>query len=178
MSVERENACINNQIFLRTNFKYSQTGDLFNPSAISKVEILDSDGESVLETFTGASIVQDSTGKYHVLATAITSAKTIYDKWYFTPAAGAGEITKTNACIVWATAGEAGTTAVDTTPAGMLAAINALIGARLVGGAVHSYSIGGRNLQKASLQELYEIRDRLRAEVADLSGSARNYAGF
>ncbi|MBI5050531.1 MAG: hypothetical protein HZC11_06630 [Nitrospirae bacterium] len=94
MSVERENAVINNQIILRNNFRFSQTSDLFDPYAVSKVEILDSDGSGVLQTFTGIEIIKDSTGKYHVVAAAITIAKTIYDKWYFTPAPGAVEITK------------------------------------------------------------------------------------
>jgi uncharacterized phiE125 gp8 family phage protein len=108
MSVERESAVINNQIILRNNFRFAQTGDYFDPYAISKVEVLDSDGATVIETITGASIINDSTGKYHIVASAITSAKTIYDKWYFTPSAGATEITKTNTCIVWETAAGAG----------------------------------------------------------------------
>jgi len=108
MSVERESAVINNQIILRNNFRFAQTGDYFDPYAISKVEVLDSDGATVIETITGASIINDSTGKYHIVATAVTSAKTIYDKWYFTPSAGATEITKTNTCVVWETAAGAG----------------------------------------------------------------------
>lgn len=109
MSVERENAVINNTIILRTNFRYSQTGDFFNPSAISKVEILDSNGVTVLQTITGVGIIHDATGKYHVVASAVSSAKTIYDKWYFTPSTGADEITDTSTCQVWATsAGSSG----------------------------------------------------------------------
>jgi len=111
MSVERSSATVNDTITLRTNFKYSSTGDYFNPSAISKVEILDSDGTTVLETLTGASIVNDATGQYHIIASAISSAKTIYDKWYFTPASGSTEVTKTNTCVVWAVATETTTTA-------------------------------------------------------------------
>lgn len=108
MSVERENAVINNQIILRNNFRFASTGDFFDPSAISKVEILDSDGVTVIETVTGAGIIKDATGKYHVVAAAITSAKTIYDKWYFTPASGAAEITKTNSCVIWESVAGAG----------------------------------------------------------------------
>jgi hypothetical protein len=108
MSVERESAVINNQIILRNNFRFAQTGDYFDPYAISKVEVLDSDGATVIETITGTSIINDSTGKYHIVATAVTSAKTIYDKWYFTPSAGATEITKTNTCVVWETAAGVG----------------------------------------------------------------------
>ena len=104
MSVERENAVIDNEITLKCNFKFNQTGDLFNPASISKVEILDSDGTTVIETITGVDIVNDSTGKYHVVATAIATAKTIYDKWTFVPVTGATAITQTNTCIVWSTA--------------------------------------------------------------------------
>lgn len=103
MSVEREAAVVNNQIILRNSFRYSQTSDLFDPSEVRQVVILDSDQTTVIETIASGSITQDSTGKYHVTAAAISSAKTIYDKWYFTPASGAAEITKTNTCIVWAT---------------------------------------------------------------------------
>jgi len=108
MGVERESAVINNQITLRNNFRYSQTNELFDPYAISKVEILDTDGSTVIQTITGASIVKDSTGKYHVVASAITTAKTIYDKWYFTPVSGAVEITRTNTCVVWTISGVSG----------------------------------------------------------------------
>lgn len=108
MAVERESAAINNQIILRNNFRYGQTNELFDPYAISKVEILDSDGVTVIETITGASIVKDSTGKYHVIAAAIEAAKTIYDKWTFTPVSGAAAITKTNTCVVWTVSGVSG----------------------------------------------------------------------
>lgn len=102
MSRERENAIVDDTIILRIKFQYSQTGDYFDPYDISQVVILDSDGTTVLETITGASIIHDSLGNYHVLAAAVADPKTIYDKWYFTPAEGNDEITKTNPCIVWA----------------------------------------------------------------------------
>lgn len=59
----------------------------------------------------------------------------------------------------------------------LLDAVETAISARLSGGAVQSYSIGGRNLQYVSLKELYDIRDRLRAEV-NTGTSRRNYAGI
>jgi len=110
MSVERENAVVNNTIILRNKFQFAQTADYFDPSAIAKVEILDSNGTTILETITGANIVKDSTGQYHVVATAIATAKTIYDKWYFTPATGAVAITKTNTCVIWSMATGGGAT--------------------------------------------------------------------
>ncbi len=116
MSVERENAVIANEIILRINFRFAQTGDLFSPYAISKVEILDSDAETVLETISGASIINDSLGKYHVVAAAIATPKTIYDKWYFTPAVGATEITRTNTCVVWEVAGAGAVNKILTKP--------------------------------------------------------------
>lgn len=58
-----------------------------------------------------------------------------------------------------------------------LDAVEAAISARLSGGAVQSYSIGGRNLQYVSFKELYDIRDRLRAEI-NSGTSRRNYAGL
>lgn len=179
MSVERENAVINNTIILRNNFRFSQTADLFDPYAISKVEILDSDGATVLQTITGDDIIRDSIGKYHVVANAITSAKTIYDRWCFTPAVGAAAITGTNNCVVWETAAEAGIPVLATDSASLLAAVNQAIAAILDGGAVQSYSIGNRNLQRMSLGELLKFRDQLKAEIAasHISGG-RTYAKF
>jgi len=108
MSVQRESAVINEQIVLKNNFKYSQTSDYFDPLSITKVEILDSDGVTVLETITGANIIKSSTGQYYVVASAVTSAKTIYDKWTFVPVTGASALTKTNTCVVWSTVAGAG----------------------------------------------------------------------
>lgn len=176
--VERENAVINNQIALRTNFRFTQTSDLFDPSAISKVEILDSDGTTVIETITGANIIHDSTGKYHVVAAAIATAKTIYDKWYFTPATGATEITRTNTCIVWATAAAAGEVVPATDDTSLLTAVKQAIATFLAGGAVQSYSIAGRNLQRCTLSELRELQRELEKRISAKAGEGRNYAKF
>lgn len=178
MSVERASAVINNTIILRCNFRYSQTQALFDPSAISKVEILDSDNATVLQTITGASIIKDSTGQYHVVAALVATAKTIYDRWYFTPATGATEIYQQNTCIVWATAAAAGEVTLETTDAALLVAVKTAIAARLNGGAVQSYSIGGRNLQYMSLMELNKMREDLEKRVAGVSGGSRTYAKF
>ncbi len=178
MSVERENAVINNQIILRNNFRFSQTSDLFDPYVVSKVEILDSDGSGVLQTFTGAEIIKDSTGKYHIVAAAITTAKTIYDKWYFTPAPGAIEITKTNTCVVWEASAAPGEVVPATDPAALLAVVNNAIAARLSGGAVAAYSINGRNIQYISLSELKEMRKELQAQVSAAKGNARTFVSF
>jgi len=48
----------------------------------------------------------------------------------------------------------------------MLNNLDTAINARMTGGAVQSYSIGGRNLQYISLSELLKLRDQLRRELA------------
>ncbi len=61
----------------------------------------------------------------------------------------------------------------------MLDNVEAAINARLTGGAVQSYTIGGRNIQYCSLKELYDIRSLLRKEInSAASGSSTNYASF
>ena len=59
----------------------------------------------------------------------------------------------------------------------MLENVELAINARMTGGAVQSYSIGGRNLQYITLSELMKLRDQLKQEVA--SGTSRtSYAKF
>ena len=61
----------------------------------------------------------------------------------------------------------------------MLDNVEAAINARLSGGAVQAYTIGGRNIQYCSLKELYDIRDLLRRELNSATpGSSTNYASF
>ena len=61
----------------------------------------------------------------------------------------------------------------------MLDNVEAAINARLVGGAVQSYTIGGRNIQYCSLKELYDIRDLLREELkASTPKASVNYGSF
>ena len=59
----------------------------------------------------------------------------------------------------------------------MLENVETAINARMTGGAVQSYSIGGRNLQYITLAELIKLRDTLRQEI--VAGSSRtSYAKF
>lgn len=51
----------------------------------------------------------------------------------------------------------------------MLDNVENAINARMTGGAVQSYSIGGRNLQYISLDELLKLRGQLRKEIAGAS---------
>ncbi len=61
----------------------------------------------------------------------------------------------------------------------MLDNVEAAINARLAGGAVQSYTIGGRNIQYCSLKELYDIRNLIRKELNNSTpGSSTNYASF
>lgn len=54
-------------------------------------------------------------------------------------------------------------------------AINAIVS----GGAIQSYNIAGRNIQKYSLTELRDLRSQLIREInAESSTSKTNYAGF
>lgn len=61
----------------------------------------------------------------------------------------------------------------------LLTAVNNAILAVLNGGAVQSYSIGGRNLQRYSLKELRDLKAELLAQLAaETSGGTTNYADF
>jgi len=59
----------------------------------------------------------------------------------------------------------------------MLDNVDAAINARISGGAVQSYTIGGRNLMYIPLGDLMKLRDQLRRETA-ASGGSTTYAGF
>lgn len=59
----------------------------------------------------------------------------------------------------------------------MLDNVENAINARVNGGAVQAYSIGGRNIQYIPLPDLMKLRDQLRREIAG-SGGATTYAGF
>jgi len=59
----------------------------------------------------------------------------------------------------------------------MLTNVENAINARMTGGAVQAYSIGGRNLQYIPLPDLLKLRDQLRREIAG-SGGTTSYASF
>ncbi|MBI5147757.1 MAG: hypothetical protein HZA37_01235 [Parcubacteria group bacterium] len=60
----------------------------------------------------------------------------------------------------------------------LLDKVEAAIDARLSGGAVQSYSIGGRNLQYVTLEDLKRLRAELKREIASAQGGGRTYAKF
>ncbi len=64
------------------------------------------------------------------------------------------------------------------TAAELIELIDKAIAARLRGGAVLSYSIGGRNLQYMTLSELRNLRSDLSKQIAAQNGGGRNYAKF
>lgn len=66
------------------------------------------------------------------------------------------------------------------TIAAQLEAVETAILNLMNGGAVRSYSIGDRNIQRMSLKELTDWRTQLRAEYANTSasGGTVNYATF
>ena len=59
----------------------------------------------------------------------------------------------------------------------MLDNLETAINARMTGGTVQSYSIGGRNIQYISLSELLKLRDQLRKEIA-AGKNTTTYAKF
>jgi len=59
----------------------------------------------------------------------------------------------------------------------MLDNVENAINARMTGGAVQSYSIGGKNLQYMLLSELRAWRKQLKCEIAE-SGGTTTYAKF
>ena len=61
----------------------------------------------------------------------------------------------------------------------MLANVRTAINNLLTGGAVQSYSINGRSLQRYSLKELRDLEQQLQArKAAESNGGSRTYASF
>lgn len=60
----------------------------------------------------------------------------------------------------------------------MLAQINKAIYARTTGGAVQAYSVSGINIQYATLDELWKMRDRLVDTITSKKGYGRSYVRF
>jgi len=60
----------------------------------------------------------------------------------------------------------------------MLDAVNAAIQKCLETGGVVSYSIDGRTIEKARLDELTRLQDKLKAQLAAEKGGARTFVSF
>jgi hypothetical protein len=86
MSVNRNNASINQELLLKFDFIFDRTTALFDPDSIDSVEILDSDRSTVLETITSANVTKISTGQYSVTTSSSwnTTSRNVYDRWNIT----------------------------------------------------------------------------------------------
>lgn len=93
MSVPRYQAEQDQTVQLAIRFESGADRTPYDPSAIAKVEILDAN-DVLITTKTGADIVNDAIGIYHV-DWAIPAAEVLgkhYDKWYYTPSAGHSDL--------------------------------------------------------------------------------------
>jgi hypothetical protein len=88
-ALPRDSAVVLRPLLLTFEFRDDQTGELLDPYEVRQVEILEEDGSTLIQQI--AAINRIGTGKYRVQADAITTPRTILDKWYFTVAAGEEE---------------------------------------------------------------------------------------
>ena len=108
MANARGDAVITEDTICGVMFYLSST--LTDPDEVRQVEILDTDGTTVLETIASGSISNPSTGKYTVTAAGanLDAAGVYYDKWYYTLTDGASEQTVTQDFYVSTSGGGAG----------------------------------------------------------------------
>lgn len=90
MSVRRDAAVINQELDLRAWFRNDTSGVVFDPVNFTKVEILDTDAVTVLETIAPGDITFLAIGNYQIITSAAwnTSSRLVYDRWYFRRIAG------------------------------------------------------------------------------------------
>ncbi len=83
MGTRRRNATKGNPLDLRVFFRYDSSGNLFEPYEIVKVEILDSDYSTILETIT--TTTWRSKGYYGINTSDSwnTTVRLAHDKWYY-----------------------------------------------------------------------------------------------
>lgn len=87
---------------VRLGATFTLGGTLFDPFEVRQVQILASDGETVLATFSGAQIVHDSLGNFHV-DWAIPSDEATdvhFDRWFLTASSGGTEDQETEHFLV------------------------------------------------------------------------------
>lgn len=92
-ALPRFSAVTGRPITLVMEFRDDKTGELFDPFEVRQVEILESDGTTVIETIT--SITRIGLGKFRIVASSVSTARTILDRWYFTVDQGEPERTHT-----------------------------------------------------------------------------------
>jgi len=71
---------------IEVEFRRPVSGALIDPNAVSQLEILDTDGSTVLETIASGSITKVSTGRYKATASGATldAAGAYYHRWTYT----------------------------------------------------------------------------------------------
>lgn len=92
-ALPRSSAVILRPILLTIEFRDDQTGELFDPYEVRQVEILEDDGSTIIQTILSANRI--GVGKYRIQADAISTPRTILDRWYFTAESGEEERTHT-----------------------------------------------------------------------------------
>ena len=80
--LSRSNAALNEKIILYTEYRLAATDALYDPFSVDKVEILDIDGVTILETNNAP--VKQAVGIYYIIAddASFDAAGTYQDKWY------------------------------------------------------------------------------------------------
>lgn len=83
MAVSRSAAYINQDIILQAEFRQPVTLALFDPAAVEQVEIIDTDGVTVLQTFAAGAITRVSQGLYQVIGAAACydTPGLYFDRW-------------------------------------------------------------------------------------------------
>jgi len=96
----RLNAKVGGTIELILDFTSDFDNTMFDPYSIDKVEIIDEDRITIIETIASGSVVNISPGTYKITIAAISTAKTIIDKWFFTRVVGGSSIPTTSTCVI------------------------------------------------------------------------------
>lgn len=109
MAVDRYHASPGQTVRLSARFKFA--GSLFDPFEVRQVQILDQD-LAVLATISGASIVHDGTGIFHVdwFVPAAETPAIHYDRWFATAQSGGSEEQFTFGFQVLSSSADASTT--------------------------------------------------------------------
>lgn len=87
---------------LLVEFRNKVTNLLVDPLTVDKVEVLDTNGSTILETITGAAITKVSTGRYQVTAASgnLDTAGVYSDKWTYTLNSGDPQVAATLTFVV------------------------------------------------------------------------------
>jgi len=100
MAKRRNEAVINEQLDLRMYFRRDDSGTLYDPYEITKVEIVDAETREIQETIT--SITKLSEGDYQVITSSgwNTSARSVNDIWYTREVSGGPVYTSESSCVI------------------------------------------------------------------------------